>query len=83
MARTAWLLEIPGRDGSPAKWLGVETAEILTLNDGIQTRTRIAYVENAYNAVKFADKESAENTVYLLAEGHRESAWVATEHVFE
>ena len=83
MRTTAWLLEIPGRDGSPPKWLGVETAEILTLNDGIQTRTRIAYVENAYNAIMFADKQSAENAVHLLAEGHKENGLIATEHVFK
>ena len=83
MRKVVWLLEIPGRNANPPKWLGVETSEILTLHDGIQTKTRITYVENAYNAIKFADKESAENTIHLLSEGHRGSEWIATQHVFE
>ena len=41
------------------------------------------YVENAYDAIMFADKQSAENAVCLLSEGHQNSNWIATEHVFE
>ena len=83
MRKSVWLLEIPGEGGSPPKWLGTETGKILTLHEGIQKRNRIAYVENAYDAIMFADKQSAENAVHLLAEGHQNNGWIATEHVFE